>query len=257
MSPVIVGNLDIAILSFYAFVLFFIGLVIYLNRESRREGFPLEDEMTGMVERPKLIDETTAPKIFRLGHGQGTRQAPPGDRDRRDLPLAKAWGGHGAPWVPTGNPLIDGVGPAAFAQRDRRPDLDFEGHPRIVPIDCCTTLRVVERDPDPRGMAMIGSDGARAGVVSNLWVDRIDRLIRYLEVTLDDGGRRVLVPMTMCKVRRARRQVETDSIAAHQFADAPGVAAAQSITLDEEERIVAYFGGGYLYSSPARAEPLI
>jgi photosynthetic reaction center H subunit len=29
------------------------------------------------------------------------------------------------------------------------------------------------------------------------------------------------------------------------------------VTLDEEERIVAYFGGGYLYSSPSRQEPLI
>jgi photosynthetic reaction center H subunit len=255
MSPVIVGNLDIAILSFYAFVLFFIGLVIYLNRESRREGFPTEDEMSGLVATPKLIDQTP-PKAFAMPHGQGTRYAPPGDRDPRDLPLAKAWGGHGAPWVPTGNPLLDGVGPASFAQRDRRPDLDFEGHPRIVPIGCCTSLRVIERDPDPRGMTMIASDGRPAGTVTDIWVDRTDRLIRYLEVTLD-GGRKVLAPMTMCKVKRRAGQVVTDSLAAHQFADAPGVASPETITLDEEERVVAYFGGGYLYSSPARSEPLL
>jgi photosynthetic reaction center H subunit len=33
--------------------------------------------------------------------------------------------------------------------------------------------------------------------------------------------------------------------------------AADAITLYEEERIVAYFGGGYLYANRARQEPLI
>ena len=44
----IVGTLDVTSLVFLAFVLFFIGLIIYLQRESRREGYPLEDEATGM-----------------------------------------------------------------------------------------------------------------------------------------------------------------------------------------------------------------
>jgi len=29
------------------------------------------------------------------------------------------------------------------------------------------------------------------------------------------------------------------------------------VTLNEEERVVAYYGGGYLYATPARLEPLI
>ena len=33
--------------SFYAFGLFFIGLIFYLRREDRREGYPLEDDVTG------------------------------------------------------------------------------------------------------------------------------------------------------------------------------------------------------------------
>ena len=33
---------DVAQLVFYTFVLFFIGLVFYLRREDRREGYPLE-----------------------------------------------------------------------------------------------------------------------------------------------------------------------------------------------------------------------
>ena len=48
----IVGTLDVTQLVFYAFVLFFIALVFYLRREDRREGYPLEDEATGMVDTP-------------------------------------------------------------------------------------------------------------------------------------------------------------------------------------------------------------
>lgn len=36
----IVGSLDVAELAFWLFLFFFIGLVLYLNRESRREGYP-------------------------------------------------------------------------------------------------------------------------------------------------------------------------------------------------------------------------
>ena len=38
------GNVDLAQISLYAFWLFFAGLVIYLQRENMREGYPLENE---------------------------------------------------------------------------------------------------------------------------------------------------------------------------------------------------------------------
>lgn len=254
MSPVIFGNVDIALLSFYAFVLFFIGLVVYLNRESRREGYPLEDEMTGRLFPEKFID-IGEQKTFRLPHGHGV-VTPKTARDSRDIKAVKAWGGSGSPWVPTGNPLIDGVGPAAYAQRARQPDLDWEGHARIVPLRLVEAFSVDRRDVDPRGFLMYGSDGRAAGTVVELWVDRADRLIRYLETEIA-GGRRVLVPMAMSVVHGRKGLVQTDSIAAAQFADAPGLASPDTVTLDEEERTVAYFGGGYLYSSPDRQEPIL
>jgi photosynthetic reaction center H subunit len=254
MSPVIFGNVDIAMLSLYAFFLFFIGLVAYLNRESRREGYPLEDEMTGRVGSPKVMD-LGRPKEFRLPHGHGVVN-PKTARDSRDIKAKKSWGSYGSPYVPTGNPLVDGVGPAAYAQRAKRPDLDFEGHPRIVPLRSVEELSVDTRDSDPRGYTMYGVDGAAAGVVTEIWIDRSDRLIRYLETELPNG-KHVLVPMTMVLVKPRKAAVQTDSISAAQFADAPAIANPTRITLDEEERIVAYFGGGYLYSSPSRQEPLL
>ena len=40
-DPTIVGSIDIAELVFLAFVLFFIGLIFYLRREDRREGYQI------------------------------------------------------------------------------------------------------------------------------------------------------------------------------------------------------------------------
>ena len=45
------------------------------------------------------------------------------------------------------------------------------------------------------------------------------------------------------------------SILASQFADVPGIKNPDQITLLEEDKICAYYGGGTLYATPARAEP--
>ncbi len=256
MSPVIVGNIDVAMLSLWAFFLFFIGLVVYLNRESRREGYPLEDDETGRVFPPAFLDQVP-PKKFHLPHGHGVAFSPPDQpRDPVSIKARKAWGGPGSPYVPTGNPLLDGVGPAGYAERAKRPDLDWEGHNRIVPMRVAGGMSVARGDADPRGFTVLGVDGKPAGRVTEMWIDRADRLVRYLEVALD-AGRTVLLPMTMALVKGKKGVVTTDSITAAQFADAPGIASPDTITLYEEERIVAYFGGGYLYATPDRAEPLL
>lgn len=257
MSPVIVGNIDVALLSLWAFFLFFLGLVIYLRREDRREGYPLEDAETGRLDSPGGPLSTASPKSFRLPHGLGTVSTPTDSgREPVSINARRTWASPGAPYEPTGNPLLSGVGPAAYAQRAERPDLDWEGHPRIVPMRVASGITVARQDADPRGFTVLGCDGQAAGTVAELWIDRADRLIRYLEVTLA-GGRNVLVPMTMALVKGRRGVVEVDAVTAAQFADAPGIVGPDAITLNEEERIVAYFGGGYLYATPERSEPLV
>jgi photosynthetic reaction center H subunit len=37
----------------------------------------------------------------------------------------------------------------------------------------------------------------------------------------------------------------------------PGLANPDQITLQEEDKIVAFYGGGHLYATPQRAEPLL
>jgi photosynthetic reaction center H subunit len=275
----IVGNLDVTELVFLAFVFFFIWLVVYLQRESRREGYPLEDEMTGRVDTPGGVLSMASPKTFLMPHGRPAMTVPDGKRDKVDQPGNRTFRAGGAPYYPTGNPLIDGIGPAAWAERSHHTDLTAEGEDRIVPIGMAPHIDVSRRDPDPRGMTVIAADGAVAGTISDIWVDRSEHVIRYLEVDL--GHRKVLAPMGVCKVHKptpgflgliidrivfkksivaAVQQpviVEIDAINAADFANVPALAKAGQITLYEEERVMAYYGGGYLYANRKRQEPLI
>jgi photosynthetic reaction center H subunit len=251
----IVGTLDVTELVFLAFVLFFIGLIIYLQRESRREGYPLEDEATGRVDTPGGVLYQASPKTFKMPFGRPDIIVPNGKRDALDMPWKRTFASPGAPYYPTGNPLVDGIGPAAWADRAKHTDLDAEGRDRVVPIGMTEHIAVHARDADPRGMTVIAADGAVAGTISDLWVDRAEHQIRYLEVDL--GTKKVLAPMAMSKVLGKKRQVVIDAINASDFAAVPVPADKGKITFYEEERIVAYFGGGYLYANSARQEPLI
>ena len=42
-----------------------------------------------------------------------------------------------------------------------------------------------------------------------------------------------------------------------QFSDVPGTKSRTEITLLEEDKICAYYGGGHLYATPDRAQPLL
>lgn len=254
-DPILIaGTIDVAELSFYLFAAFFLGLVIWLRREDRREGYPLERDVDGRLLPNDGLLQTALPKTFRLPFDQGEVTVPKrDDREPVDVPNARRT----APWSgssiePVGDPIGAGVGPGARAQRARFADVTFEGHARIVPIGAVPGMYFDERDGSPVGKTVYGADGAAAGSVSDAWVDRSEFLIRYLEV--DTGAKKVLMPMTMAIVKTDR--VTCSAITAAQFAGAPATPAG-TITRDEEEQVVAYFGGGYLYATPQRQEPLI
>jgi photosynthetic reaction center H subunit len=251
----IIGTFDVTEMVFYAFVLFFLALIFYLRREDRREGYPLEDEVTGRVDTMGGVLAAATPKTFHMPFGRGSVTTPTKGREKVDIAGARTFRSPGAPYFPTGNPLVDGIGPAAWADRAKHTDLDGEGRNRIVPIGTAEHISVHRNDTDPRGLSVIGADGAVAGTVTDLWVDRAEHVIRYLEV--DTGGRKVLAPMGMSKVEGRKGRVVVDAINAADFAAAPVPGTAGQITFYEEERIVAYFGGGYLYANRARQEPLI
>jgi len=259
MNLELTPGIDVALLVFWAFVLFFICLVFYLRREDRREGYPLEDATSGRVDTPGGPLSTASPKSFLLPFGQGVATAPNTSRDPVDLAARRTDRFPGAPYAPTGDPLADGIGPAAWADRAKRPDLDMEGHPRIVPLASAGEFYIARQDSDLSGWPVVGADGAVAGTVSGLWIDKSDRLVRYIQLSGAEAGvgGPLLAPMMMAKVDRRRRRVVIDALNAAQFAGVPRPAAPDRITLYEEERVQAYFGGGYLYANAARQEPYL
>ena len=246
-------GIDFAVISVFSFFIFFVGLILYLRREDRREGYPLEEDASGRVRTSGGILFTALPKTFALPAG-GTLTVPNQNRDRRTLAARRTSVTPGSPLVPTGNPLADGVGPAAYAERAKVPDLTAHGDLKIVPLRVATSFSIATGDPDPRGMLVLGADNVVAGSVSDVWVDRAESTIRYLEVALNSGGT-VLLPITGALIKKSRRHVLVDAITAAQFEGVPRLGNPDQVTFYEEERVVAYYGGGYLYATPARAEP--
>jgi photosynthetic reaction center H subunit len=253
----ITGYIDVAQLVLYAFWIFFAGLIIYLRREDKREGYPLESDRSGRV-RVQGWPAIPKPKIFKLPHG-GTYSAPNERADTREVRAVPAGAFPGAPLEPTGDPMKDGVGPAAYANRADVPDLTLDGRPKIVPMRVATDHVVESRDPDPRGMDVIGTDRVKGGVIADVWVDRSETQIRYLEVAVTTAGatRRVLLPINFAKIDGGRRQVKVKSIRGAHFADVPGLRDPDQVTLLEEDRICAYYAGGNLYATPSRLGPVL
>lgn len=269
ISPVAVpmiglsDHIDLALITLYLFWVFFFGLVAWLNREGMREGFPAVSEMTG---KP-LGGTLPRPKSFKLDDGTVVKAPRPEVyQEPANATPSAPWGG--SPYEPVGDPMLSEFGPSAYAQRLDTPLKTFHGALKIAPMRHMPDFSVVSADRDPRDLPVIAADNVQAGVVSDIWIDREEQMIRYLEVLLDfdvvkpEPPHTVLLPMTMAVVggRLARfgawrPEVRVRSILARQFKDVPRTALPDQVTLLEEDKITAYYGGGTLYATPSRREP--
>ena len=247
-------GIDFAVVSVFLFFVFFVSLIIYLRREDRREGYPLEEDSSGLVRTGGGFLFTALPKTFTLPQGRGQVTVPNKNRDRRPISARRTSVAPGSPSNPIGDPLAAGVGPGAYAERARVPDLTAHGDIKIVPMRVAQNFSIANGDADPRGMLVMGLDNVVAGTVTDVWVDRAEWTIRYLEITLNEGGN-VLLPITGALIKKTRRHVLVDAITAAQFSGVPKLASPDQVTFYEEERVVAYYGGGYLYATPSRTEP--
>jgi len=251
----ITGYFDVAQVVLYVFWIFFAGLIFYLHREDKREGYPLESRTASGRYQIQGFPAIPKPKTYKLADGK-TVQSPRPERDPRTILAKESSPALGSPLIPTGNPLLDAVGPGAYALRANHPDLMVDGTPLILPLRASPGFEVASEDPDPRGMDVVGADGVIGGTVSDVWVDRAEPQIRYLEVAVTTG-RTVLLPIHFSTFSPASRRVNVKSILGAQFATAPTLANPDQVTMLEEEKITAYYGGGTLYATPARSEPLI
>lgn len=259
MSASITSHIDVAQVVLYTFWLFFAGLIFYLRREDRREGYPLESEFTG---KPYDEDSLLIPskKVFTLASGEQTDSM---RRDKRELKLAPTQAWTGAPFEPTGDPMVDGVGPASWAERRDVVERTADGHAKIAPMRSLPDFMIAKGDTDPRGLPVKGCDGVVAGTVTDVWIDHGEQMIRYLEVELSGQsavpgvGGALLLPMAMAKLTGYPAYVRVVSIRGDQFAGVPRTKSPGEVTLLEEEKVVAYYAGGYLYAEPSRMGPLI
>jgi photosynthetic reaction center H subunit len=242
---------DVAQLVLYAFWAFFFGLIYYLQRESHREGYPMDP---GRENGPKIEGwPTVESKTYKLADGREMLSPDP-DRVDGTYHGKPSHGWIGAPLEPVGDPLLAGVGPGAWAARADHPDMTFEGELKIVPLRVADDHGVAVQDTDPRGLPVIGADGEVAGSVKDLWVDRSEMMFRYIEIDLP-AGHSVLLPMNFARIKKSG--VYVHALLAEQFANVPGVRTPNQITLLEEEKIMAYYGAGLLYATPERQEPLV
>jgi photosynthetic reaction center H subunit len=241
------GDFDLASLSIWLFWGFFALLIYYLQTENMREGYPLENE-----DGSKLGSNLPmpAPKTFILPNGRGTVTVPNHEREAREVALARTAVG-GNPFIPTGDPIRDGVGPASWAPRKDEPELDAHGHAKIRPMRAVPDFRVTA-GRDPRGLPVRAGDLAVVGRVKDLWVDVPEQVVRYLEVQIDDAGNSRLVPMPLAKIRSER--VEVPSITSSYFAGIPKTARADTVTKLEEDKISGYVAGGSLLDPGIRSQ---
>lgn len=254
MTEAFTGNLDLASLTLWLFWIFFALLIFYIQRENMREGYPLEDD-DGNVSANQGMFPVPDDKTFILPHGRGEFTVPSGQKpERSDLALKKTAAGNGFPFEPTGDPMKDGVGPASWVPRRDEPETDAKGHPKIVPLAKAEAFHI-STGLDPRGLPVVSGDKQIVGTVTDVWIDEPEALVRYIEYDLKDGGGKRLVPITMARIWF--NSVKVASIYAHQFADVPTIKSDAQITLLEEEKICAYYGGGYLYAAQSRQDPQI
>jgi photosynthetic reaction center H subunit len=231
-------------------------LIFYLRREDRREGYPLESEVSGVGKGDFLL--IPAPKVFNLPHG-GTAMAPRVNEDSRVPNALKVAPWPGAPLVPTGDPMKAEVGPGSYALRADVPEQTYDGRALIVPMRVATNYAVAACDANPIGMPVLGADGVVGGTVKDLWIDRGEGMMRYYEVEtgLAEALKRVLLPVTFSNVNSRKGYIHVEALLGHQFADVPATRDSDTVTILEEEKIVAYYGAGTLYATAKRAEPLL
>lgn len=254
MTATFFGEFDLASLAIWLFWLFFAGLVFYIQRENMREGYPLVDD-DGNESANQGPFPVPSDKTFVLPHGKGTLTVPSGQRGDRDkLALARSSEANGFPFDPTGDPMLDGVGPASWAPRKDEPELDGHGHNKLQPMRRLPAFSVAA-GKDPRGMPVKAGDGEIMGEVTDLWIDVPEQMIRYLEFKLADGSGKRLVPFTLARVWFGKVLVR--SIFSTHAAGVPKLARATQITKLEEDKISAYYAGGILYASEARQETLV
>lgn len=250
------NQIDIPTLASWTFVLFFVALVFWLQRQSKREGYPLRASPFTAELMDGFPPPPSEPMAYVLNEG-GTTEAPhhfeQAPTSARPMHLFD-----GTPFLPLGNPLLAGIGPGAWVMKRDAPALNEQGELVLQPLRALHEFSIEKTDADPRGMIVYDWRWAEIGRVIDAWVDRGSKTIRMFEVetTAELHARRVLVPIFHTVIREKARTMRVTALWAHQFADVPMPAAPDTITGREEERLNAYYAAGRFYRNDPSVAPV-
>jgi photosynthetic reaction center H subunit len=241
----LVGDFDVAQLMVILFVLFFVGLVLHLRQEDKREGYPLKDPAGGPDQQG--FPPIPAPKTFLLMDGGSTTAPHP--EVERPIAARRFPNVPGSPLIATGDPLRDGVGPASYALRRTEPLIYDVGKIQVLPLRSLPDWGLAYADQDPRGLRVLAADGVDVGFVVDLWIDRSVKILRYLEVevTLAIGTRRCLLPIYYSNIKARKGVVKVSAIRSLQFAEVPRTTAPDLITAREEDQVNAFYAGAKFF----------
>lgn len=239
------GDIDLIQVLLVAFFAFFGGLVLYLRREDKREGYPLEPTTAGRAYPVVGFPSPPPPKTFRLiGGGTATmpHRIPQWPIEREAPPVM------GGP-LPGGVPSLgDGLGAGASVLASEAPMRTAAGDLLLQPLRDAPGWSVGRGEDDPRGSRIAGSDLRPAGTVVDIWVDRVARILRYLEVELDGGGV-ILVPIFQCDTGRRGQLIVVWALRSDQLAAVPRLSRPGVMTAREEDRLTAFYAGAEIYEA--------
>lgn len=244
------ASIDLVEILFTGFWIFFIGLVLYLHRESKREGYPLVSDRSDSI-TVQGFPAMPPPKTYHVEGGR-TVTVPSYEGPDDDFQAKPAAGHPGAPLDPVGDPLQARFGPGAWSKRPDIFEKTLDGKPRIVPLRVAEGFHVDEKDTDPRGMTVVAADGETVGEVSDVWIDLAEPQIYFLEVATGSGSK--MVPFGFADMSGSN--IRVNALYSQQFANVPTIASPDQITMLEEDKIMGYFGGGLLFADDSRREPL-
>ena len=150
--------------------------------------------------------------------------------------------------------MNENIGPGAYTSRSDVPDLTVKGDFKIVPMRVTSGFSIDEKDVDPRGLEVKGFDKVTGGSCTDVWVDKSEDIIRYLELKTT-SGKTVLLPFNFCNIREDSISVE--SILGAQFENVPLLKNPNTVSLLEEDKIMAFYGAGTLMAYPKRRESIL
>ena len=237
--------IDVAQAAWWLFFLAFIAIVLLLRREDQREGYPKDN-----LGLPPLAGPMPLPPSRPMLRLDGSPTAQPHHDPAPPLRARPQFRFRGGPLVPQGNPLTAAVGPGTYTMRRDKPFRMLDGDPQVQPLRAARGWQVMPGETDLRGMRVLDIRFLPVGRVEELWADRGVKILRYLEISLDEGQGtgRVLVPIHHCEVHERERDIRVTALHGGQFNDVPRPQAPDSITAREEDMVNAYYAGGRFHS---------